>query len=233
MIRLFYLSIFVVFSLGCVGQSDNGDVLIPDPVVEEEPLSRYFFKLSENSNIEEEVERVQREYSTAIVHSQLPSTESIILSLSKDDADDIQLEEGSVLTPYFEYGETHDLEGIVGWSRYYFSDDDFLVFKQHIDNIYFSSVGDEINFTYLDNTYSGEVKSYKTHDSGSVFISVGSKEGQMTNLTVFFASSFDSAKLYFDDSQTQYKYEYNQYFGSGYLLPLHEYKYLVGALELD
>jgi len=232
MIRSFCLLIFVMFSLGCVDQSDNDDALAPDPIVEEDPLARYFLRFSESSNIEEEVERVQREYSTAVINSQLPSTKSVILSLSKDDADAIRLEE-HVLTPYFLYGETDDFEEIVGWSRYYFSDNDFLVFKQLIDNIYFSSVGDEINFTYLDNTYSGEVKSYKTHDSGSVFISVGSKEGQMTNLTVFFASSFDSAKLYFNDSQTQYKYEYNQYYESGYLLPLHEYKYLVGALELD
>lgn len=233
MIRVFCLSIFVMFTLGCEDQSDNGDILIPDPIVEVESLARYFLSFSESSNIEEEVDRVQKEYSTAVIYSQLPSTKSVILSLSKDDADNLQLEEENVLTPYLGYGETNDFEEIVDWSRYYFSDDDFLVFKQHIDNIYFSSVGDEINFTYLDNIYSGEVKSYKTHDSGSVFISVGSKEGQMTNFTVFFASSFDSAKLYFNDSRIQYKYEYNQHFGSGYLLPLQEYKYLLGALELD
>lgn len=234
MIRIFCLTIFVLFSLGCKDQSESSETLILEPIAEGDVLGEYFLRFSESSILDEEIDRIQSEYPTAVIYSQLPSTNSVILSVSKDDADDIQQEgEGHVLTPYFGYGETNDFEEIVGWSRYYFSEDDFLVFKQHIDNIYFSSVGDEVNFTFLGSLYSGEIKSYETHDIGSVFVRVGSKEGQMSDLTVSFNSGFDSAKLYFGDSQVRHVYEYNQHIGLGYLFPLHEYKYLLGALELD
>ena len=228
-IKFILLLVFVIQLVGC----DSGADEVIQPDFETDSKNKYFAKYDQGADLMLEREQLISSYPSATVYLSLPSTNSLIVSMSDDDA--IKYEEASPdnLTPYFQYRETSDFEELAMWSRFYYSDEDFHEFKQFIDSIFYSSVGDELNFTFLNDNYTGQVSSIKQTELGHTYISIRTKNSNLIASTIHYTSSVITAKIFFENSRKKYRFEYTEVLKLGFLFPAYEYDYLVGGLGLE